>query len=65
MLTTTPTVARVTDSPRTGLSVLHRAVSPPSAMITMSAQNPSVRVRSASSNWMPSPDSPMATPSAR
>ena len=28
-------------------------------MITISAQKPSVRVSSASSNWMPSPDSPM------
>lgn len=65
MLTSTPTVESAVAIPSTGRRVLQRALSPPSAMITMRAQNPSTRVSSTSWNRMPSPASPIATPSAR
>jgi hypothetical protein len=65
MLTATPSVASVADNPKTGRNVLQRAVSPPSAMITIKAQKPRVRVSSASSNRMPNPDSPRTMPMSR
>ena len=64
-LTTTPTVASMAAAVITGRTTDQRVVRPPSAMISTSAQKPRMRVRLASSNWIPSPDSPMAMPISR
>ena len=65
MLTTTPTVASAMAAGAAFLACPQLVVRPPSARISTSAPRPSVSVRSALSNLMPSPLSPSARPSPR
>ena len=63
--TATPTVASVTPSRIDGFTSRQVVVRPPSARITARARKPSAWVSWGSSNSMPTPSSPRATPIRR
>ena len=64
-LTAMPAVASTLASAVERRMSAQRVVRPPSARMTTRAAKPSERARSASSNFTPSPDSPMAIPTPR